>query len=622
MGWFQRRQAIKAIQGRTHPEAVNTTSLASLTIARPNAAVLPEYSQFSSTPWESPTTGVKRATTLLAAANVIDPRNYAAMPGVQPWQVDAWNNHDCLPELHAGTRWISNALSRVRLYVGIPDADGAGDPDPVDAETNDTTGADPRAREPLDELFNGPAGQSQMMARLGAHFTIPGESIICGWTDPDGQYRWHVASVEEVTINGGMIQLNLDGTGRPDTRITISRVPNARDGRPAEAQTGMALRLWRPHPRFYWMADSPLRALLGTCKTLNGAHAHIASSLESRLAGAGALFLPNSARIPGATPQPDSKPLHADPDMAALIDAMATPLRNPNSAAALVPLLVRMADDAIGKVQYMRFSSPLDERILEIREADQRRLAMGLDMPMEELLGKANLNHWASWQISEEAVKMFIAPLCEVICAALTERYLRPRLAALKIEDPERYVIAFDLGQLTQRPNRAPDAQTLFDKILLSEAATRRESGFGDDDAPDTEEYARRVIAEMALKGLPFENARPWLQALGVDLPDIPVTISTPPGQEADSTGEDPDSQDEPDGEGTPAEPGPPSTPGSPDNPTAPGPRTPSTPSGPAAVAASATTAELVPFLPTLTDATAIGQDLAAVAGSDGHHRA
>lgn len=609
MGWIQRRRAIKELQGRAHTGGHTTASLASHTIMRPNSAPPPtNFTTYTSEPWKS-SQGVTRPTTLLAAASLIDPGNWGTLPGIQPWQAEGWNYHDLLPELHTGTRWISNALSRVRLYVGVPDPDGTGDADPVDPEDNEATGADPRARQPLEQLFNGPSGQSQMMARLGAHFTVPGESIVCGWTDADGEPRWHVASNEEITVNGGVIQLNLDGTDRPTSRITIS----ARNGE----QTGMALRLWRPHHRYYWMADSPVRSLLGTCKTLNGAHAHVAASLESRLAGAGALFLPNSARVPGATPQPDGKPLHADPDTAAFIDAMATPLRNPNSAAALVPLLVRMADDAIGKIQYMRFSSPLDERILEIREADQRRLAMGLDMPMEELLGKSDLNHWSSWQVSEEAVKMFIAPLCEVICAALTERYLRPSLTRLGVEQPERYVIAFDTSQLTQRPNRTPEAQELHDRKLISDDALRREANFGDDDAPGDEELHRRLIQEMALKGIPFENARPWLQALGIDIPDIPVTISSAPAPAPGASAPDEDTDEPPAEEGTPAQPGPPNTPGSPDNTTPPGPRAAPAPSLAASASPLTPAVPVVDLVPLVTTLTETGMTL-TVAGSDG----
>lgn len=523
---------------------------------------------------------------MLAAATLVGSQGAYDSPQVMPWQTDVWGYLESIPQLAFAARRMSNALSRIELYVGLADTtDGVPDRIPASEEddaqgTADTRAADRRALQPLAELFDGQHGA--MLARIGGHLTLVGDSNICGFTDPaTGQPGWYVASQSEITTNAGGADLIRDGYGGR-IRINSGRDPS----KPGQTQDGMVLRLWRPHLRFGWQADAPTRSLGGCFKELLGAAASVQSSLESRIAGAGVLVIPQSASVPSSKNSAGSQ---TDPMMAAIIDATMAPLKNPNSAAARVPLLMKVRDDAIGKIQHITFSTPLDERVLELREFALRQLAISLDQPAEVMLGLGDSNHWNVWAITEDEIKMTIAPMCEVICAAITEKYLWPRLQRLGIKDFKRYVIYFDVTQLAQRPNRAPDAQALHGMGLVKDATTRRESGFTEDDAPSEEEQQRNLLIRLMTAGVPIDQAVPYLKLLKFTLPED--LLSAAPADTGGGEQPSDDAEQQPPEGGTPDKPGPPGTPGNPANPVQPG--APSASGTPAAVAAVAASARL-----------------------------
>jgi len=445
--------------------------------------------------------------TVLASAAMVSQSSYRDLPQTRDWQTRAWQYFDDTPELRFTVQWLANALSRARLYVGVPDPDGSGRPDPVMNNEGDPPkkGIDPKAQQPLDALFGGAVGTAQALARMAQHLTIVGETYLAGYDSKEGR-EWRVLSNCELEQSGSRINiLNNAMMGMPAGESNISIEP----GR------GALMRIWRPHPRLGWEADSSLRALLSTLEELRAISAHIHASLESRLAGAGMLVLPESATLPSADVDEDS-PLSRDPETAALIEAMVTAISNRDSASAIVPIICRIADEAAGKVQHLKFSTPLDDKVLELRDSAIHRFAAGMDLPHEITLGLAQAQHQKmSVQVEEMSVKLHVEPLLGMICDALTSRYLRPVLPTLKVADPEKYVIWYDVGQLTQPPNRGPDAQKLYDMGLLGPDAVLRESGFGDHEVPD-EEFARaHLISQMALRGIYPEVADYYLTLLG-----------------------------------------------------------------------------------------------------------
>lgn len=456
---------------------------------------------------------------MLASAVLVKQSQIRAIPEQRDWQVRAWEYFDAVGELRFASQWVSNALSRCGLAIRASSDDQV-----LPVDLDDATDVDERARIPLDELFGGPTGHSEMLSRLATQLMVAGESYLIGFdtADADGEpvRRWLVSSSDELTRNG-----------RDQLKV---RLPE--DDRQVEIDVAKAtvLRIWRPHPRRAWEADSPVRAALPVLKELVDLSAHISATVESRLAGAGLLLLPESATLPAPLSQ-EGDPLHEDPAMATLIDAMITPLGDRDSAASVVPIIVRIPDAAAGKAEYMTFSTKLDERVLELRNASIRRFSTVVDIPAEVMTGMADANRWNAWKISEDAVKLHLEPLIALICDCLTTQYLWPSLKALGVKDPQRYVIAYDASNLIQRPNRGPESQNLHADLLVKGKTVRHENGFGEEDAPDENEVKRTLLTQLAMKGIDPVVVAPYLKELGITL-ELPEPVIPQPrlGDELD----------------------------------------------------------------------------------------
>jgi len=191
----------------------------------------------------------------------------------------------------------------------------------------------------------------------------------------------------------------------------------------------------------------------------------------------------------------------ADPLMLSLAENTLTPLEDPGDSSRLVPMVLRVPGELVEKVQHLSFASQLQKENQDAREACIRRLALGLDMPPEELLGKGDVNHWGSWQIAESGVKLHVAPKLTTVVSAINEAYYEPALEALGLAS-YAFTLWYDVSELTQRPDRSADATTLYNAGELSAAALRTAMGFGDSDAPS---HAERVthLLEAAVRLAP-----------------------------------------------------------------------------------------------------------------------
>ncbi|MEV4122934.1 hypothetical protein [Micromonospora sp. NPDC049645] len=498
---------------------------------------------------------------MVAAATIVQQSTLRSVASHKPWQEQAWEYYDSVGELHSAVGWLGHALSRCKLYVGeLPDDATQGDPKPT---------ANNQAQQPLDELFGGPAGHAGMLSRLAVHLSVPGESFVIALdvdtpddttstptptplgldgqpvVDP-GVRRWLVASTDEFEQDKG------------SGRVTV-QLPDSDRKVTVDVDRSTVLRLWRPHARRAWDADSPSRACLDALRELVTCSAHINASLESRLAGAGMLVMPASATIPtnGQDDEPGDE-LHDDPQYAKLIEAMVTPIGDRDSASAVVPIMVRVDDTSAAKIQYITFATPLDANVQKLREAAIRRLALGLDVPPEVLLGMTDANHWTGWQIEESAVKLSVEPLLTLIVNALTDNYLRPALRALGVGDAERYVIWYDVSELVLRPNRFEQAVALWREGLLGAQAVLREGGFSEQDVPTSAERAEALLVKLVTAGVAPDVARPYLLALGLPAPEATANPGDAP---------QPEPTERPAIEPGDQQRDPPATPGDPDNP-------------------------------------------------------
>lgn len=448
------------------------------------------------------------------------------------WQEQAWDYYDAIGELRYAANWMGNALSRATLYIGKESKDGAAPP-----RSNDKA-----ANEALSALAGGQSGQSDMLKTLGVHLTIAGDCYLIGFNDPDAHddQQWIVRAPEEVNVYPGSLTVKINGRDVPlpedDTAI---------------------VRIWRQHPRRSWEADSPTRGVLGVLHELERLTQMVLASANSRLAGAGLLLMPSEFDFPSPpnyTPADGESSASAAAKAQAFVNrlahAMITPVSNRADPSAVVPVVATGPGDQIANVRLITFWTGLDSNSIELRKEAIRRFALGMEMPPEVLLGLGDINHWSAWAIDEAAIKLHIEPLLGLICDALTVGFLRPLIG----EDSD-LVVWFDTTELVQRPNRGPDAVTLYDRYELSGEALRAEHGFNDSQAPDEEEVNERLLRKMVDAG-GASMAQDAAVQLGIfDFAEQPAeqapTEDVPADQQALPAEPTPQA-------GTPAQPGPP----------------------------------------------------------------
>ncbi|MEU7323405.1 hypothetical protein ABZ682_23065 [Streptomyces griseoviridis] len=425
------------------------------------------------------------------------------------WQTRGWQLYHAVPEVRFAATYMANGMAGATLYAARRANDGTIEPAP------DTH----RASEITQQIAGGPDGQAKMLAAFGKHLTVPGEgwivvrpnSEVLSPEVPEDGHDWRVLSTREVSQKSGKLTAEIDGE-------EIEIPPG--DEEVLNPDAPVALRVWEPDPERAIEADSPVRAsidLLEELLLLNGAVKAIA---RSRLTGRGILLIPKGTRFPTRPGQGD-----AEDDLVELLMMIAeTAIREPESAAATVPIVLEVPADSIADFKLLTFESNFDELALKLREEVIKRFATGLEIPAELLMGMGDTNHWGAWMLTSEAIRMGIEPKLQTVCHALTQQWLRPLLQAERVDDWHRWLIWYDTASLRVRTNRSETALQAYDRGVISAPALRRETGFEESDAPTAEELNARKQQDTDDGQDQNENApRPT--------PDLPV----------DETQEEPD---------------------------------------------------------------------------------
>ena len=409
----------------------------------------------------------------------------------ESWQAEAWNYWETVGELRYVATWIGNVMSRARLYAAhrdgrmiVPVAEGP-------------------AAEAMDALYGGPQGQAEMLQAVGVHLTVAGEGYVVNRAEGD---QWNTLAAGKVVQHPG------GGKNPPRLRADFGTEAGMTDLTPED----LVIRIWTPNPKDPTRPDSPVRANLSTLAQITAYDAHIAAQVRSRLAGAGVLFLSNEVQFP-VPPGMDPAATQAQIFMALLGESMMTPIANPGDPSALVPIVAMVPTESLGKNEHLKFWTELDDAVVEMRDAGIKRLALGLDVPPEVLLGVADANHWNAWLSEESAVKAHLEPRLAVVAYALSTAYLRPALKGV-VPDPDDWYVIADTSSIRMRPNRSTEAIELYDRGELSGTALRRETGFQPEDAPPVEEFIQWLLRKVATGSTSPEQTMAALDKLGAGL--------------------------------------------------------------------------------------------------------
>lgn len=450
------------------------------------------------------------------------------MPSSESWQNEVWGYYDTLGEFRYGVDWKSRMMSRTRLYAARIDPT---QDEPVRLDDNSLAVQ-------LVSRLGGSVDQPSMLADISTQLDVSGEGFVIA-EEVRGVESWFVRSRDEVRKRSGVFEV-----------IDEETLSNTQEWRPL-SNNSFVMRVFHPHKRYHYMADSASRAARGTMRELELVNRHILSQYLSRLASAGVWLVPQEITFPSREEFADQP----DPFMAEWIEIAAEAIAKPGTASAIVPIPMKVPGEwlAAMKDSHIDFTLQIDEKIIEKRESAIRRLATQINIPAEILTGMGAVNHWGAWQLEEGAVKTAIAPDDETICAAFTKQYLRPRLAASGEEDPNQYVVWYDLSEITIRPDRSEKAIQLYDRLELSGEAARREGGFDESDAPTEEELSTQAwrvllrtvpdLALTALRELTGEEVTPTPEESAEDSTETPEPEPEPSAAEQRT---EPDTQNVP----------------------------------------------------------------------------
>lgn len=376
-------------------------------------------------------------------------------------QSAAWEDWRTTPEVQRAASWMGNAMSGARLFAGTRGPDGTIEPLP-DSH---------RAAELVANIAGGPDGQAAMLREFGVHLVVAGE----GWIiirPRDGGEDWHVLSTREIAQKSGGLEARVEGMP-----VTIpAHDPSA----PADPMEPVAIRVWSPSPAEYLHAHSPVIGARDQLEELRLLGAAVKAIARSRLTGRGVLLVPQGTRFPAAPGQANAE----DDLIDVFMEVASTAIRDPESAAATIPIILEVPPELIGQIEHLPMESSYDELAIQLREEAIRRFANSVDIPAEILLGQGGINHWGQWALQEEAIRLGVSPRLGTVAHALTTSWLRPILEDENVPDAHEVLVWHDTAPLRVRANRAQTALELYDRQAISARALRRETGFDESDAP------------------------------------------------------------------------------------------------------------------------------------------
>lgn len=442
------------------------------------------------------TSTLTRGKSLTAAAQILHgPRikrqGKAKKSAGMAWQQQAWDFYDTVGEYSLGVDMLAWGVSQTRI-VSARDLPSVNDPEivtgePVEGSEEQPSEADRIAADLVAGFAGGRTGQQQIMRRVATQLVVSAESFVVGRSmGEDEDDVWEAYSRDEVKYRSGqwMIDDGLEKFELGDDDVLI--------------------RVWIPHPRRRQEPRSSSKSLLPILAEIDSLTKTIQASNDSRLAGAGILIWPDNVELVGGVTSDEVDENGQSPFMTEVMDMMLTPIHDRGSAAAVVPIMVKVPVAAVGKVQWLvkpLIASPKDA---EDRETAIGRMARAMDLPPEQIMGTGDANHWGAWMISEDSIKGPISNFASIIVHAITVAWYRAALeaayekAGIPVTEAEDRILWFDTTALEQRPDRSEQSVSAFDRGGQTIEALVRELGLNVEDIPDENELLRVLLFLLA----------------------------------------------------------------------------------------------------------------------------
>lgn len=399
----------------------------------------------------------------------------------QKWQSLAFGYYDRIGECWNPAQFYARSLAKLTVEMGEIDAE-TGETNPTENETVK------QLFEPIQRAFSGEGGLGASYGRL--KFLI-GEGRQVQYRPPlsedpesaDNPPIWEFLSPTELQIrNDGreIVRMTQEGGGASTEYENIS-ITGTNDGDPEPGQMRM-WRFWRKHPRFSAQADSPVRAVLDLYEQLWWVTMGERSDIQSRIANAGILLIPREIDLEVSEAEVEAlgEDPEADPFTVRIAGLMMEAIGDPGSAAGAVPGVIRAEADLLhpDKFRHLKFHDPSSSLFASQREeALIRRIGIGLDLPLEEIMGLSTANHWTAWKIDDEKWA-HIQPVAQSWCDDVFAAIMRPLMIANGIQNPDDFAVIYDNTDLVTDPDKGKTAIVLHKDGVLGAEPTLVANGF------------------------------------------------------------------------------------------------------------------------------------------------
>lgn len=248
----------------------------------------------------------------------------------------------------------------------------------------------------------------------------------------------------------------------------------------------------KPSPLDPLLPDSPVAGVLDSLAEIEQLSALSKAQTRSRLQTVGLLGVASELSVSSEDmphSAPDSAVGQDTDDFAQMLrDAISRPMEDPETTSA-TPILLRVPAEMLadgGWASWLQMSHSYDELLAQRLDKAIQRLAWGLPMPTEVLLGMSASNRAVAFQIEEAGYKEHVEPF------ALAVGQVYASALSRVLDLPETAVVRFvpDPTALLARQHSVEDAITAWNMGLVSSAWVRSVLGIEEEFAPTPEDIA------------------------------------------------------------------------------------------------------------------------------------
>lgn len=424
-------------------------------------------------------------------ATTIDINSKVGFPGLasetaretKAKQLLAWNAYNTVGEIrHIARSIVGSSIQNLAWYPGYVDDDPSYTY--VPPLTDQMSEKDVAFVTELVKNIHTPyMTQAEFMETIGINLFIAGEIFI---DEKNETYEL----VPATNIQGSATSTT---TGKPKTTYTYTNPLNT-----SEKITDAPLRrLWQPHPMEVGKPDSALFAIVDLVDELKWIQRLIMSLFRKRIYTSGIMAVSNSFLGPDADlGDADSVAGAVNKFEKQIIDQVTVDISDDTSHP-MAPIFVFGPFEHIKDgIVYHAFDNELPDTIIKERRELERRIANGLDVPTEYMLGLGETSHWSAWLIRDLLWINHVRPLSINIADGITSQIITPKLQKAKKAgqfsgDPERVKLWFQQAQMQTHPDLYEFLLLAHDKGIVGKEPILRLLGIPEQYAITDEEFER-----------------------------------------------------------------------------------------------------------------------------------